>query len=91
LNNEFLGRSKQLRVCEVPMANSATDPKHRNCERCGEPVRQHGDYLRAQWRGSCGLFHWACFIQQMRESDQGNADASAGVSAESPAAHSIWR
>lgn len=61
------------------MTNSGTDPKHRQCGRCGEPVRQHSDYLRAQWRGACILFHWACFIQQMRESDQRNADASASA------------
>ena len=59
------------------MANSGTDPKHRNCGRCGEPVRRGSDFLRAQRWGTVVLLHWACFIQQMRESDQRNANPSA--------------
>ena len=34
------------------------------------------DFLRAQRWGTVVLLHWACFIQQMRESDQPNANAS---------------
>ena len=43
---------------------------HRNCGRCGKPVRQGGDYLRLQLRSTVVLFHWYCFIGLMRESDQ---------------------
>ncbi len=52
------------------MAKSTTYPNHPNCEYCGKPVRQSSDYLRAQLRGAAVLFHWFCFIERMRESDQ---------------------
>jgi hypothetical protein len=58
------------------MAISETRANHRNCGRCGEPVRRGSDFLRAQRWGMVVLLHWACFIQQMRESDQPNANAS---------------
>jgi hypothetical protein len=59
------------------MTISETQAKHSNCGRCGEPVRRGSDFLRAQRWGAVVLLHWECFIQQMRESDQGNANASA--------------
>jgi hypothetical protein len=40
----------------------------RICARCHRPVKQDSDFLRAHLRGSALLFHWACFIRQMRES-----------------------
>ena len=52
------------------MAKSRTCPNYRNCERCGKPVRQDSDYLRAQLRGAFVLFHWSCFIALMRDSNQ---------------------
>jgi hypothetical protein len=52
------------------MAISETRANQRNCGRCGEPVRRGSDFLRAQRWGTVVLLHWACFIQQMRESDQ---------------------
>ena len=58
------------------MAISETRANQRNCGRCGEPVRRGSDFLRAQRWGMVVLLHWACFIQQMRESDQPNANAS---------------
>jgi hypothetical protein len=61
------------------MENSGTDPKHRNCGRCGEPVRRGSDFLRAQRWSTVVLLHWNCFIQQMRESDQRNANVSASA------------
>lgn len=59
------------------MARSGKYPNHRNCGRCGKPIRQGIDFLRAQLGGACVLFHWSCFIALMRESNQGNANASA--------------
>jgi hypothetical protein len=40
----------------------------RICARCHLPVKQHSDFLHARLRGAAVLFHWACFIRQMRES-----------------------
>jgi len=59
------------------MTISETQAKHRNCGRCGGPVRRGSDFLRAQRWGTVVLLHWACFIQQMRESDRHDTDASA--------------
>ena len=39
----------------------------RICARCHLPVMQDSDFLRAHLRGVAVLFHWACFIRQMRE------------------------
>jgi hypothetical protein len=61
------------------MAISEMRANHRNCGRCGEPVRRGSDFLRAERWGTVVLLHWACFIQQMRESDQHNANASASA------------
>jgi hypothetical protein len=58
------------------MATPRTYPNHRVCGLCGKPVRQHGDFLRAQLRGTAVLFHWCCFIRQMRASDQRNAQST---------------
>ena len=55
------------------MAKPGTYPNHRNCGLCGKPVRQHSDFLRARLRGAAVLFHWFCFIRQMRASEQRNA------------------
>jgi hypothetical protein len=43
-------------------------PNHCNCGRCGKPVRQDGNFLRAHLWGAV-LFHWSCFVGQMRDSD----------------------
>ena len=59
------------------MAISETRTNHRSCGRCGEPVRRGSDFLRAQRWGTVVLLHWACFIQQMRESDLPNANTNA--------------
>jgi len=40
----------------------------RICAHCHQPLKQHSDFLRARLRGAAVLFHWACFIRQMRES-----------------------
>jgi len=66
------------------MAKSRTCPNHRDCERCGKPVRQDSDYLRAQLRGACVFFHWSCFIALMRDSDQRNASSIRTRGAMSP-------
>jgi hypothetical protein len=58
------------------MAKATISPNHRNCGRCGKLVRQGSDFLRAQLHGACVLFHWACFIALMQESNQRNADAN---------------
>ena len=58
------------------MTISETQAKHRNCGRCGGPVRRGSDFLRAQRWGTVVLLHWECFIQQMRESAQPNANVS---------------
>ena len=50
------------------MGKARMSANHRNCGRCGKLVRQGSDLLRAQLRGRCVLFHWACFIALMRES-----------------------
>lgn len=52
------------------MAKSRTYPNHRNCGLCGQSVRQHTDFLQAHLRGAAVLFHWCCFLRQMRESSQ---------------------
>ena len=49
------------------MANTRTCANHRNCGRCGQPVRHDSNLLRAQFYGVCVWFHWACFIALMRE------------------------
>ena len=74
------------------MAKSRTCPNHRNCERCGKPVRQDSDYLCAQLRGACVLFHWSCFIALMRDSDQRNASSirSRGVMSPSGAESDVF-
>ncbi len=51
------------------MAQLRTYPNHRNCGRCGKPVRQDSDCLRAHLCGGVVLFHWGCFVRQMRESE----------------------
>ena len=51
------------------MAKSKRYPNHRNCGRCGKPVRQSSDFLRARLRGVVVLFHWSCFVMQMRENE----------------------
>lgn len=61
------------------MTISETRANPRNCGRCGEPVRRGSDFLRAQRWGTVVLLHWECFIQQMHESDQRNANASAST------------
>jgi hypothetical protein len=55
------------------MARSRAKLNQRNCGRCGKPVRQHSDFLRAHLWGAVLLFHWSCFLREMRESDQRNA------------------
>jgi hypothetical protein len=55
------------------MAKPRTYPIHRNCGLCGKPVRQQSDFLRAQLLGAAVLFHWSCFIREMRAGDQRNA------------------
>jgi hypothetical protein len=52
------------------MAKSSTYPNNRNCGLCGRSVPQHGDCLHARLRGAAVLFHWCCFLRQMRESSQ---------------------
>jgi hypothetical protein len=61
------------------MAISKTRANHRNCGRCGEPVRRGNDFLRAQRWGRVVRLHWECFIQQLRESNQRNTNASASA------------
>ena len=75
------------------MAKSRSLPNHRNCERCGKPVRQDSDYLCAQLRGACVLFHWSCFIALMRDSDQRNASSirSRGVMSPSGAENDVFQ
>ncbi len=55
------------------MAKPTTYPNHRNCGLCGKPVRQHSDFLRVWLRGAAVLFHWSCFIREMRARDRRNA------------------
>jgi len=50
------------------MAKSRTYSNRRHCERCGKPVRRDSDFMRAHLWGAVVLFHWPCFISQMRES-----------------------
>ena len=54
------------------MAKSRTYPNHRNFSLCGKSVLQHSDFLHARLRGATVLFHWCCFLRQMRESSQHN-------------------
>jgi hypothetical protein len=54
------------------MAKFGTYPNHRNCGLCGKSVQQHTDFLHARLRGAAVLFHWCCFLRQMRESLQQN-------------------
>jgi hypothetical protein len=61
------------------MAISETRANHRNCGRCGELVRRGSDFLRAQRWGMVVLLHWECFIQQMRESEQPDANTNASA------------
>ena len=61
------------------MTISETRANHRNCGRCGEPVRRGSDFLRTQRCGTVVLLHWQCFIQQMRESDRQDAVVSASA------------
>ncbi len=58
------------------MAKPRTYPNHRNCGLCGKPVRQHSDFLRARLRGAVVLFHWSCFIREIRAGGQCNAPAT---------------
>jgi hypothetical protein len=55
------------------MAKSRRYPNHRNCGLCGKSVRQHTDFLHAHLRGAAVLFHWCCFLRQMRETSQRHA------------------
>jgi hypothetical protein len=60
------------------MEKARMSANHRNCGRCGKPVRQGSDFLRAQLHGASVLFHWACFLALMRESKRDpNASAVA--------------
>jgi hypothetical protein len=52
------------------MAKSRRYPNHRNCGRYGKPVRQSSDFLRAHLWGVVVLFHWSCFVMQMRETEE---------------------
>jgi hypothetical protein len=61
------------------MAKSRTYSNHRNCERCGQPVRRDSDFMRAHLWGAVVLFHWACFIRQMRESGIARGEPAAAV------------
>jgi hypothetical protein len=74
-NNELTCR-RGSEVCYEEVENIS---HHSNCGRCGKPVRQAGDYLRAQLQGACVLFHWRCFTALMRESNQRTTVASARV------------
>jgi hypothetical protein len=49
----------------------------RACGRCGKPVRQDSDFLRAHFWGRTAYWHWRCFIQQMRESQAAREERKA--------------
>jgi hypothetical protein len=55
------------------MAKSRTYPNHHNCGLCGKSVPQHSDFLHARLRGAAVLFHWCCFLRQLRENSQQNS------------------
>lgn len=59
------------------MSKPRAYPDHCNCGRCGKPVRQDGNFLRTHLWSAVVLFHWSCFVRQMRESDQRTAVAGA--------------
>jgi len=51
----------------------------RACNRCGGPVKPGSDFLCAHLWGAVVLFHWSCFVRQMREHDRRSADIVAGA------------
>jgi len=48
----------------------------RHCARCGSFDRHGDDHLRVQMHGATNLFHWRCFLAQMRESGPHNNTSS---------------
>ena len=47
-------------------------PNHRNCKRCGQPVKPSADHIRGiHWASSGALiWHWSCFVALLKEHSQ---------------------
>jgi hypothetical protein len=43
---------------------------HRACGRCGMPVRQNADHVKACRWTERAVFHWSCWIALLAERDQ---------------------
>jgi hypothetical protein len=40
------------------------------CERCAKPVKPGSDFLRAHFFGQTAYWHWRCFTELMRASEE---------------------